>query len=407
MKPEAIYLLNQALSDRWRLESKAGKLTREVRAELLGVSVVTMERLLSGGGVDRTTVRHAFNSLGLSWSDELLQPSGSSPEQPIVIVEPEQVEVIELAAETRPKLSVRQISVVALLASALVPIGLLSLATRTETLHRKSGDVAQSDASWRKDFNSILGDGTTRYNQGRYDEARVAIDQAVSIARTHRSADTLASALRMSGDLANSQGSLMQAKDCYTEALGLWKVLNNDVSKPAVEEALGDVETKLGEFDEARQDLMISLAGFRSSHEQAGVAMASRDLGSLCLEKHDPTQANQWFEQGLRAVQGLAQRDLDVDILGRQALAFRELGKLQQAEAQLTSCLKYWTSRGHPRWIAVSEFQLGTVEAKQHHTREALALIEHSKAQFSTLGDKWGAAQSDKWLSQLGNSSLD
>src|SRR4051812_4110967 len=69
LTPEALNNLKCALSEKWHLEERPGKLTREARAEILGISIATAERVLTGKGVDRPTLTLAFRNVGLSWHE--------------------------------------------------------------------------------------------------------------------------------------------------------------------------------------------------------------------------------------------------------------------------------------------------------------------------------------------------
>jgi len=57
---EAREALRQALNACWHQSGAPGRLTREARADLMGVSIATANRILDGEGVDRSTLTNVF-----------------------------------------------------------------------------------------------------------------------------------------------------------------------------------------------------------------------------------------------------------------------------------------------------------------------------------------------------------
>ncbi|RYG73002.1 hypothetical protein EON77_12250, partial [bacterium] len=69
LTPEGLSLVQDTLLERWQSGASSGKWTRETRAGLLGLSVATSEKILSGGAADRGTLALAFKNLGIDWDE--------------------------------------------------------------------------------------------------------------------------------------------------------------------------------------------------------------------------------------------------------------------------------------------------------------------------------------------------
>lgn len=72
LTPQGLLLLKEALEKAEREQGLSGA-SREERARLLDVSVVTAGRILKREGVDRASLKAAFESLGLEWRDSLCE----------------------------------------------------------------------------------------------------------------------------------------------------------------------------------------------------------------------------------------------------------------------------------------------------------------------------------------------
>ena len=85
LTPEAIESLKDALLIKWQGDRRLGKLTRETRAEILGLSVATADRVLSGKGADRSTLILAFRSVDLPWDDDYCAVVQKEAENPVTV----------------------------------------------------------------------------------------------------------------------------------------------------------------------------------------------------------------------------------------------------------------------------------------------------------------------------------
>lgn len=337
LKPGAIELVQQAIYQKWLESGSEGKLTRETRGEILGLSVATTERMLSGKGVDRPTLTLAFGRLGLAWDDAYLV----GEEEVSFVVKPE---------PSSPPTVNWLLLVVAAIVVTCASIGL----ARWKWFR----DLAAESDKVTGSMNQPIAVGTKLFEEGKYDEAEAAINQAVAQARKQNDAGRLASALRIDADIALAKGLMHRAESGYAEALHIRRALRDDKALPALQEALGDLCTKMNKLARAREYLLSSLKGFEKLKDETGVAMACRDLGTVSHREKDLQLAVYWFDRAEKSIAGLGKADLETDITARRALAYFDLGKRSEARKILNQCLQYWERREHPRWIEQTKKQI-------------------------------------------------
>ena len=394
---EARQILKSALFERWRRDSGDKKLTREVRAGLLGVSVATSERVWEGKGVDRPTLTLAFKNLGLDWQDSYcVDASGQNlcPPSSDQVVDVSNLDSLRTKSPIWIRLTFATIAVLALCTTIVV------------ILHRPTTTWAvRSDKPWQDQFCLIMAKGTESYHRAEYGHAQSQLDEAIGLARSHDAVGELAGALKLSGDLAAVRGSFQLARTRYEESATLWATLNQEPSRACVLEALGDLQTRTGDFEGARKNLTQALETFNLSKDSVGVAMAMRDLGSLSFCSGNLSSALNWFRAGMHELKGSSKPDIEADIRGRQALVLQKQGHPKEAHDILQNCLRYWTQRDHPRWEATIKFRLAAVEIDLGNRKSASLLLASSKTIFGGLGDAPNATEASNLLERLAKPS--
>lgn len=397
LTPEALAALQAALAQRWQDDARDGRLTRETRAELMGVSVTTAGRILSGGGVDRATLALAFKTVGLPWSDSCCEHA----------TEEGDVEKPEVAAQTPTELPPTPgggprkrgfVEAYAFGACVLAVVAALALSPRTSAPSHPPVDEA---AKWGNVFNSYLYDGIARYHRADYAGCRRDLQQAHALAEKHDSAIHLALVIHTEGDLAQEQGRLQEAKTNYQAELTVRSRLIDPRPKPGIYESLGEVETRLGEYRSAANDLRLALDDFRRLRDPVGIAIVTGDLGSVAFGDGRLDEADALFRQSLALLGSLSKPDIVWDVQGRRALVLLKRGRADEARRTLASCLDYWTKKGHPRWIAVSELQLAMADEQLGDRSAAVARLARSRAAFESVGDRARLAEATERLRRL------
>ena len=377
LAPEALEDLRNALDRRWLADPRGDRPTWEHQAEILGVSIATARKILANGGTDRTTLRVAFGRLDLPWSDACCEPVVLPPEaEEVEAVQPPPAPPVP---EAKPKPYRRLAFAGALIGLAVAAIGLGAFALG-----------ATEEEDWGQACARAYDEGLALYHRGDYKGAHAPLERALDIARRHDSAEKMSLALGLSGNLAGAEGDLQEAKKDYEQAWRLRDRLHQEFQKPSLEEALGDVETRLGEYAKAEAHLLSSIEGYRRFGDPVGVVLAQRDLGSVALGKGDLDDADDWLRRSLAGLRRAAkpQPDIVADIQSRQALVLLERDRPQEARTLLQGCLDHWSRKGQPRWIALTEMQLALAEERLGLREAARERLARSLAAFGRIGDR-------------------
>ncbi|HMS56375.1 MAG TPA: tetratricopeptide repeat protein [Fimbriimonadaceae bacterium] len=369
LKQDALAMLTVALQATWQQNPQHRKLTREERARILGVSLSTAQRIIKNQGADRASLSVAFKSVGLDWSDSFCESANDDAE----------ATVIPATTSTPRKSPFRPLVIAG--ACVLSIFAVLSF---------KPSRNPPSDRDWQQVYFESYDEAEVHYNRAQYREARVDIHRAISIARERENAPRLASSLRLAGDLEAASGNYRLAYARYKESLGIREGLQNKDAYPALEEALGSVELKQGNWKSARNHFLRSHDLFLQSRDWTGVAMASRGLGRASHLMGNYVQADYWYNRGLYALTQVEKPDLAMDIRSLRALLLHSTGKSVEAKKVLEDAIRYWVAKRHPRWVATMRMRYATVLEDKD---EAKALLETARKDFASLGDLGGVAE--------------
>ena len=378
LSADGIKLLQEGLQARWQAEFGDRRPTRAALADLLGVSITTAERILTGQGVDRATILLAFRSVELAFDEEFLEKDRSEPP----VDTPLQIERPPIDAGTlaqRPKIKPLNVG-----------IGILCFALAAIAVFNRSSLPDVVTEPWMNDYKQQFDDAERLYHAGSYSSAREKIKSAIHLARTHDSMGRLATCLVVAGELEVESGAFASARARFEEAITLRSVSKKEGDIVAIRESLGDLLTKMGEYPRAEQELRLAYAGFRRLRDSGGMAMSLRELGTLEYSQKRWAAAERYFQQALGCISAERSPDRAADLGARRALVWNQMGRREEAAQTLRVYLQYWSDKGHPRWIATTQFQLGTVLADMGKSSEAIPILRQSELGFKAVSDREG-----------------
>jgi len=384
LNSEVLKSLNEAIQEKWLELATGERLTRDRKADLLGVSAVTAQRILENKGVDRTTLCLAFNSLGLTWDDSLCEPNVRAlpkpdPQAEIAAPPPLPINRSRKAGSSR----VRFAGIASLL--ALAGIGV-------HTLNRKDVDSETPDLFLGRSL-ILLSSGTKKYNDGDIRGAHPLVLEAANISRRYRGPRELSEALKVLGDIEAALGNLESARDHYQQVLDLRALFVEDTRNGSVLEGLAVVKTRLGDLQGAKRDLEHSIKLFTANRDWPGVPIALRDLGTVAYLSGALDEADLRFREALAKLEGMAKPDIVTDIRARRALVTLKRGQVAPARTELRACLAYWRARNHPRWVATTQLQLAMAEMRAGNAAGACELRQLSLQGFEAIGDRAGVKE--------------
>lgn len=367
-------------------EAAGRKLTREDRARILDVSVVTAHRIVTGRGVDRTSLLIAFKKLNLEWRECFCEYARPEQEVQHAIVSP---------TPTKSQAGKPNHFWVAVAAVTIACITLFAWNRGDKVpaalLQEKTHDQLAQD---------LVDQATNEYNVGQYEAARQHVREAASRARILKNAPILANAEVIDGHIALVRGDYSWADHCYTEALQLRQALHQRVNVPPLLMSIGNVEAAKGELAQAKSHLLQSLREFKDLNDEPGIVLVCRDLGSVAAQSGQRAEAHRWFSEALQKVKAMDKPELVADIQARRSELLRDEHRFTEARAILDEVYRFWLKRRHARWIAKTLFQRGALETVAGNHREAESLFLKSEALYQQVGDKPGVGNCQTWLAK-------
>jgi tetratricopeptide (TPR) repeat protein len=383
--------IEQRVFAAWSALGESGKLTREKRAEILGVSARTADKLLARSRVDRASLTIVLGNLGIEWTDDLIEETSDAPdlESPAALV----VESDSTSSVLKPK---RRWWVPAIV---LLPLGVLGLAVMIvrSTRAGNSGTTQR----WPEQALNAIHRGTASYYKGDFEAADIDFSFSEKLARKHDDIGAMAEAVRMKGDVAAARGDLDRAEACYREALRMRQLMNAKLNIPPLKQAMGVLATRQRKFDSAKQYLLEALAGFLEFRDLKGVALAQRDLGALCAAQGQHRDALAWYMTSRSGLIGGYEPDIYADLNGLQAMSLLALGRLGEAKSLLVECMAHWKKKGHPRWIASTALKIGQVELALGNSGLARDSFLQSEKGYAAVGDEAGRRAAQAQLAAL------
>lgn len=355
--------LKDELDTEWRRRHPSKRLTREAKAELLGVSVVTVQRIFRREGVDRATLVIAFNSLGLSLTDadlnEGFREEGRSAATPT-------------GQNERPSFWNRFRKPV--IAMSMITVAALGISY-------------YADKPKRWDMYSVHERAVEAYHRGDLSAAEHYTEGLLEKSRSEDSLTGFTVALRNSADVAYAKGNYVEALSIFKECRRTWEKVNNNGHMAELDEAIGNVYLRLGDLEESKASFESCLKGQVKAANEVGMAEANRGLGSVAYKQGDLEEAKIRFETALRLLKNYDKEPMRVDIRGRMALVNAQEGDVDKGIAELKECLKFWQSNQSQRWCALIQMEIGELALLKGDKPMAQTYFKNSENTFRKVGD--------------------
>jgi predicted ATPase/tetratricopeptide (TPR) repeat protein/DNA-binding XRE family transcriptional regulator len=137
------------------------------------------------------------------------------------------------------------------------------------------------------------------HSVGRYEEAKIYVQNALALARQIGQPFYIAAALYNLGRISYSMAEYTSSKAAIDEA-ALIQALGGESGEPYVLEMLGRIEIAQGNYETANVHLRTSLKIFITNGDQRGIAFPLLSLGRLARLRRDYAEAQHWFGEGAR-----------------------------------------------------------------------------------------------------------
>ena len=223
-------------------------------------------------------------------------------------------------------------------------------------------------------------------------EGRNLFEKALKLTGADQPTQNHAEALRSIGHMAYVQCDYVAAHELYSDALTMYRELNDDLGAAYTTMRLGEVATETGDYDTALKLLTDAYETMQRFNDTRGCADALIELGWGELRIGHLKQAQAHLENARRLYQAI---DDTVGIAfansGLGEIAVRK-GEYDTATQYLETSLRLRRELGHKWGIAVSIGSLAWIAIGQNQIERAIELLRESLLIRHEIGDRGGLA---------------
>ncbi|MFE2108484.1 tetratricopeptide repeat protein [Kitasatospora sp. NPDC059463] len=210
--------------------------------------------------------------------------------------------------------------------------------------------------------------------------------------------DDLADGYQQLGRIAVDRGEFDDAEQWYLRSLAVLEQLDDADGVALGHHQLGVIAHRLGRPADAERRTRQALDAFERLGESQRAAACRHQLGVLAQEQGRFEEAYLWFGRALATADRPTDLPLVTDLHHRLAAVAAELGRLAAAEKWCTEALALTEEAGSLPDTARSCHQLGVLAAAQERFEQAESWHRRALGIRQDLGDRPGAAASQHQL---------
>jgi glycosyltransferase involved in cell wall biosynthesis len=202
------------------------------------------------------------------------------------------------------------------------------------------------------------------------------------------------------GRIETRLGNYQEARKLFEENLTLAESAENQEGIASSNYQLGKIEEHYGDYNKAKQRYSLSLELSKKMHDKLGIAHSLHQLGVVEQSLHNFDEAKKLYEESLEIKKKLDDRVGIASALHQLGIIRQYQGKYDEASKFYQESLEIKKSLGDQRGIANSLHQLGRLEQARANYDEAKKLYRESLEIRKKLDDPLGVATT---LFQLGS----
>ncbi|HSH02319.1 MAG TPA: tetratricopeptide repeat protein [Anaerolineae bacterium] len=240
------------------------------------------------------------------------------------------------------------------------------------------------------------------YRMGDYEQARLLLQLALSIAQQYDIAHEVAFCLNHLGNVARRLNEYTEAQQLCNQALIICRAKNFNWGKAEALQILGDVaEEASGDYEESKRLHQEGLAISKELGDQRGIAASLNKLGYLYWHLGDYELAQQNCAESLRICQDVGDRwGLSMTLKNLGNIAWAQ-GNNEQATDYYSAGLTISREIGHKWGVAVFYNNLGNVAWREERYEDAEKLCQQSLQLWREMKFQAGMAGSLDTLASI------
>ena len=278
-----------------------------------------------------------------------------------------------------------------------------SIYDQSITTVQEAIDLAQTIQEAGIEAAGYLQWGQALLSLGKYDAARLRLEQALALSRDESIRQVEVDTLHSLGVACFEQGRYPDAKNYYKQALEIYRAIGDSRGEAGSLRSLGLVSWFQGSDSKARDYLEHALAIFREIGDRHGTALQLHNLGRVSLEQGNYPQAGEYFDQALRIFHEIGGRQSASWALLNLGRASLYQGDYPQAKEFCDQALRIFREISARQGEGLALLNLGGIFCQQGDYAEAGVLLNKALLICREIGDR----QSESWtLSYLADLAI-
>jgi predicted ATPase/class 3 adenylate cyclase len=233
---------------------------------------------------------------------------------------------------------------------------------------------------------ALHGAGWLASQQGDYDDARVLLEESLTIYRELRDPRGSGWALVDLGFLARYRGDYVTGQSFLEESLKLFRQTKDPEGAAYALGNLGLIVRDQGDYEEAEARLKESLALWSDLGDRFGYGWTLTALGMVARAQGRRELARAHLEESLTVSRELSDRQNTANVLGALAALARDQEEYEMARSRLRESLAILRDIGDRRGIAFVLEGFACLAAAENQPRRAISLAATAEALRRIIG---------------------
>jgi tetratricopeptide (TPR) repeat protein/transcriptional regulator with XRE-family HTH domain len=272
------------------------------------------------------------------------------------------------------------------------------------TVQARARQAAAAAGDCAAEAGALRSLGAIEFQQGRYEQARLLMRDALALARQAGSQYAEARTLHDLSLIDLQVGRRNRTATRHLRrSLALFRDLGDLAFQARALRNLALVGIRVGQYAAAARDLSEALEISERTGDRPGQAYALAHLGLIDLRRGQYPHAGSHLRQALALCRAIGDRNGEADVLRSLGVLRLSTGAPREAEAQLERALALYRQTGDRRGEAWGLSGLGLVELRRDRPDRAAGYFEQALAMSRQSGNESGQAEA---LNGLGEALL-
>ncbi len=211
--------------------------------------------------------------------------------------------------------------------------------------------------------------------QGRYDQARAILQDAIADSRTNGSLEGEARALHSLGNTFWSMAEYNRARACYEQGRRLYEQLGLSLAASTLTGNIGVVHWRLGQHQDALAHYRVALEATRITGDIARTAIWLGNIGLVYVDLADDEQALAYIDEALQTHDQLGRNYYKIELLLGKVALFLRRGETETAARYLQQATELSYLLGNPTYLHDCDLWQARLHIAQQRAAEAATLL--------------------------------